>query len=162
MDRLQREKMSTSVNQFVASTFNLLIETQIKQFSFPTPFRVLIEVCMFAGIFFAAGFISLGLPISQMLVPMVPVTLIFMLASVSSGVYRTDITNSVINIYIHSAYGFLLSVIGFLLVVSIFLPTYNDQKFIFFFLFFAFFVTNTIRPLISGTDFMDGGGRRTN
>lgn len=154
--------MNISANRFVASTLNLLIETQIKQFSFPTPFRALIETCMFVGIFFAAGYISLGLSIQQMLVPMVPVTLVFMLASVSSGVYRRDITHSVLNIYIHSAYGFLLSVIGFLLLVVLFLPTFNNQKFIFFFLFFAFFVTNTIRPLISGTDFMDGGGRRTN
>jgi len=154
--------MNISANRFVASTFNLLIETQIKQFSFPTPFRAVIETCMFVGIFFAAGYISLGLSIPQMLEPMVPVTLVFMLASVSSGVYRRDITHSVLNIYIHSAYGFLLSVIGFLLLVVLFLPTFNNQKFIIFFLFFAFFVTNTIRPLISGTDFMDGGGRRTN
>jgi hypothetical protein len=156
------KKMNISANRFVVSTFNLLIETQIKQFSFPTPFRALIETCMFAGIFFAAGYISLGLSITQMLAPMVPVTLVFMLASVSSGVYRRDITHSVLNIYIHSVYGFLLSVVGFLLVVALFLPILDNQKFVFFFLFFAFFVTNTIRPLISGTDFMDGGGRRTN
>lgn len=154
--------MNISANRFVASTINLIIETQIRQFCFPTPFRALIETCMFVGIFFAAGYISLGLSVSHMLVPVVPITLVFMLASVASGVYRRDITHSVINIYIHSAYGFLLSVMGFLLVVALFLPTYADQKFVFFFLFFAFFVSNTIRPLISGTDFMDGGGRRTN
>lgn len=154
--------MNASDNRVVASAVHLLVETQLKQFSFPSPFRALIEICMFAGIFFAAGYISLGMSVPQMLVPMVPITLVFMLASVSSGVYRTDITHSVINIYIHSAYGFLLSAVGILLLLAVFFPTYTNQKFIFFFLFFAFFVTNTIRPLISGTDFMDGGGRRTN
>lgn len=117
---------------------------------------------MFAGVFIAAGFISLGLGVTSMLEPMVPVILVIMLSNVASGVYRRDITNSIMNIYVHSAYGFLLASIGFLVTIALFFPTYADAKFIFFFLFFAFFVSNTIRPLISGTDFMDGGGRRTN
>jgi len=117
---------------------------------------------MFMGVFIAAGYISLGFGVGDMLVPMVPVILVIMLANVVSGVYRRDITNSILNLYIHSAYGFFLASIGFLVTIALFFPAFVTTKFIFFFLFFAFFVSNTVRPLISGTDFMDGGGRRTN
>lgn len=134
----------------------------IRQFSFPTPIRGIVEAFMFASVFLAAGHISLGLAIKEMLVPLVPVVLVMMFCMVASGVYRRDITNSIMNIYVHSAYGFALATVAFLLTVSLILPAYAHGKFVFFFLFFAFFVVNTVRPLISGTDFMDGGGRRIN
>lgn len=152
----------TRVNQYISAAANAVAEKVFKQISFPGPLRALIEIGMFAGVFVAAGYISLGLGVTSMLAPMVPVILVIMLSNVASGVYRRDITNSIMNIYVHSAYGFLLASIGFLITIGLFFPTYADSKFIFFFLFFAFFVSNTIRPLISGTDFMDGGGRRTN
>lgn len=93
---------------------------------------------------------------------MVPVVFIMMISMVLSGVYREEITNSIMNLYVHSAYGFVLASITFVTFVSWVAPEYATVKFTFFFLFFAFFVINTMRPLISGTDFMDGGGRRIN
>ena len=154
--------MNPETNHELSTANQSVPDRLIKQISFPSPLRALIEVAMFAGVFTAAGFISLGLGISDMVIPMIPVILVIMLSNVASGVYRRDITNSIMNIYVHSAYGFLLATIGFLATIAVFFPTFTDVKFIFFFLFFAFFVSNTIRPLISGTDFMDGGGRRTN
>ena len=154
--------MNPRVNEYLAAAFHAISDRLLKQISFPGPLRAIIEIGMFAGVFAAAGYISLGYTVSEMLAPMVPVILVIMLANVASGVYRRDITNSIMNIYVHSAYGFLLASIGFLLVIGLFFQTFVDSKFIFFFLFFAFFVSNTVRPLISGTDFMDGGGRRTN
>lgn len=154
--------MNPRVNQLLVTAMNAMADRMVKQISFPSPLRALIEIAMFAGTFAAAGYISLGLGLSDMLAPMVPVILVIMLASVASGVYRRDITNSIMNIYVHSAYGFLMASTGFLIIIGLFFPTFADSKFIFFFLFFAFFVSNTVRPLISGTDFMDGGGRRTN
>lgn len=154
--------MDLRTNQIISSTLSLVSEKMLKQISFPSPLRALTEVAMFACVFFAAGYISLGFGFSEMLAPMVPVILVIMLANVVSGVYRRDITNSIMNIYVHSAYGFLLATLGFLVTIGLFFPAFAVSKFIFFFLFFAFFVCNTVRPLISGTDFMDGGGRRTN
>lgn len=154
--------MDPHTNQTSSSSMVSISDRLWKQISFPSFLRALTEMCMFAGVFLAAGIISLGVGIVEMLVPMVPVILVIMLSNVASGVYRRDITNSIMNIYVHSAYGFLLASIGFLVTIGLFFPTYADSKFIFFFLFFAFFVSNTVRPLISGTDFMDGGGRRTN
>jgi len=154
--------MNPRTYQILTATAQALAERLLKQISFPSPLRAVIEICMFAGVFAAAGFISLGFGIREMLSPMVPVILVIMLANVASGVYRRDITNSIMNIYVHSAYGFFLASIGFLITLSLFFPEYAVSKFIFFFLFFAFFVSNTVRPLISGTDFMDGGGRRGN
>lgn len=133
-----------------------------RQVKFPTFFRALTESLFFCGVFLAAGHISLGLDVKDMLVPMVPVVLVMMLSMVFSGVYRPEITNSIMNLYIHSAYGFVLGSIMFCITTQVFLPEYATLKFQFFFLFFSFFVTNTMRPIISGTDFMDGGGRRTN
>jgi len=66
------------------------------------------------------------------------------------------------SLYMHSAYGFMLAAMLLLPTIVLFLPQLLDPRFIFFFLFFAFFVTGALRPLISGTDFMDGGGRRIN
>jgi len=154
--------MDPRVNQYFTTVWHAVSDKLLKQISFPSPLRAVIEIAMFAGVFAAAGYISLGLGLSDMLAPMVPVILVIMLSSVASGVYRRDITNSIMNIYVHSAYGFLLATVGFLITIGLFFPRFVDTKFIFFFLFFAFFVSNTVRPLISGTDFMDGGGRRTN
>jgi len=149
-------------HQYFTSALHAVSDKLLKQISFPSPLRGLIEITMFAGVFAAAGYISLGLGVGEMLSPMVPVILVIMLTNVASGVYRRDITHSIMKIYVHSAYGFLLASIGFFITIGLFFPTFVDTKFIFFFLFFAFFVSNTVRPLISGTDFMDGGGRRTN
>lgn len=154
--------MNQRLTQYVTAAAKPIADSLLKQICFPSPLRALIEIGMFMGVFIAAGFISLGLGIGDMLVPMVPVILVIMLANVASGVYRRDITNSILNLYLHSAYGFLLASIGFLITIALFFPAFVTTKFIFFFLFFAFFVSNTVRPLISGTDFMDGGGRRTN
>ncbi len=154
--------MNPQASQNLVAIAQGVSDKLLKQISFPSPLRALTEIGMFAGVFLAAGFISLGLGVRDMLAPMVPVILVIMLANVASGVYRRDITNSIMNIYVHSAYGFLLATIGFMVTIGLFFPAFADTKFIFFFLFFSFFVSNTVRPLISGTDFMDGGGRRTN
>jgi len=159
--------MNPRVNAILIAALHAIVgdgltDKLTKQISFPSPLRALTEIGMFAGVFALAGYISLGLGIRDMLAPMVPVTLFIMMTSIASGVYRRDITNSIMNIYVHSAYGFFLASAGFLIIIGLFFPTFADSKFIFFFLFFAFFVSNTVRPLISGTDFMDGGGRRIN
>jgi len=134
----------------------------LRQVKFPSFMRAVTESLIFGSVFLAAGYISLGLDVSQMLFPMVPVVLCMMLSMVLSGVYRPEITNSIMNLYIHSAYGFVLSSILVVVSIHFLAPTYATLKFEFFFLFFSFFVMNTLRPIISGTDFMDGGGRRTN
>ena len=154
--------MNLRISQYITELFQSLLERVTKQISFPSPLRALIEIAMFSGVFLAAGYISVGVGVSRLLDPLVPVVLVCMLASVVSGVYRRDITNSIMNIYVHSAYGFLYCTIGFLVVIAVGFPQFYQPKFIFFFLFFSFFVTNTVRPLVSGTDFRDGGGRRQN
>lgn len=134
----------------------------VRQFRFPKFMRGLTEMLIFCGIYLVAGYISLGISIQAMLTPMVPIVLLMMFCMVASGVYREEITNSILNLYIHSIYGFFLASIGYLLLTFALPPEYAGPKFIFFFLYFAFFVMNTLRPIISGTDFMDGGGRRNN
>ncbi len=134
----------------------------IRQVKFPGLIRAAAESLLFSFAFLAAGYVSLGLALTEMLVPMVPVVFIMMLSMVFSGVYRPEITNSIMNLYIHSAYGYVLASFMFILSVPLIAPEYATLKFEFFFLFFSFFVINTMRPILSGTDFMDGGGRRTN
>ncbi|MCK5924196.1 MAG: hypothetical protein KAG66_24890 [Methylococcales bacterium] len=153
----------SSSNHFAGQTRRQSIAQRLlQQFRFPTFARALVECLMLSAVFLAAGNISLGLGFVEMLPPMVPVVLVIMFCMIASGVYRTEIMHSIIDLYAHSAYGFVLSTFAFILTVALLLPQYTDSKFIFFFLFFLFFVTNTIRPLISGTNFMDGGGRRGN
>ena len=139
-----------------------LLSTVLRQFSLPNLSRGLAEVAMFAGVFIAASKISLAMPYDQMFVPMVTIVSLMMVTMFASGVFRKDITDCIVNLYLHSAYGFALAAVLLLPTIVFFLPQLLDPRFIFFFLFFAFFVTGALRPLISGTDFMDGGGRRIN
>lgn len=156
--------MATSIPKTDQSSplLRVLVSLAVRQIRFPTFVRAVTESMMFCCVFLAAGYVSLGYPLQSMLVPMVPVVFIMMIAMVFSGVYREEITHSIVLLYAHSAYGFLLASIVFLVTISWIEPSYASLKFKFFFLFFAFFVINTLRPLISGTDFMDGGGRRVN
>jgi len=147
---------------FFNSSFQSIATIVIRQVKLPSLLRAVVESAIFSGIFLAAGYISLGVDIFDLLMMMIPVVLIMMLSMVASGVYRPEISHSIINIYLHSAYGFVIGSIAFVAYVHLFAPQFATLKFEFFFLFFSFFVINTVRPLISGTDFMDGGGRRTN
>lgn len=140
----------------------LLSQQLLRQFRFPSFARGAAEALLFALVFLAAGYVSLGHGVAEMLEPMVPIVLVMMFCMVCSGVYRRDISHSMINVYCRSVYGFILAAFALIAFVAWLAPAYASAKFIFFFLFFGFFVINTMRPLISGTDFMDGGGRRVN
>ena len=150
---------------FADSTLTLtrtLARTFLRQIRFPSLSRCLVEAPLMCAVFLASGHVSLGFGLVEMLVPMVPVVFVMMISSVLSGVYRCEITTSIVKLHVHSAYGFALGTVAFLVTVSRFFPEYADGRFLFLFLLATFFVTNTVRPLISGTDFMDGGGRRGN
>ncbi len=144
------------------SRWLFLSQRLLRQLRFPSFARGATEALLFALVFLAAGHVSLGLGIAQMLEPMVPVVLLMMICMVCSGVYRQEITHSMINVYFHTLYGFALAAGALMVFVAWLLPDYASTKFIVCFLFFGFFVINTMRPLISGTDFNDGGGRRIN
>jgi len=141
---------------------SLCLMTFVRQIRFPTFVRAVAESLLFCCVFLAAGYVSLGHSIGMMLAPMVPVVFIMMISMVLSGVYREEISHSIVNLYLHTIYGFVLASVIFIITARWIVPAYANLKFELFFLFFAFFVTSTMRPLISGTDFMDGGGRRTN
>lgn len=154
--------MGNNLSIGIRSGGMLLTRVALRQFRFPRAMTGIFEALTIATVFVVAGIVSLGVPVKSMLGPMVPVVLMMMFCMVASGVYREEINHSIGNLYVHSLYGFLLAAVCFKIVV-LFLPAeYSSMKFHFFFLFFAFFVTNTVRPLLSGTDFMDGGGRRGN
>ena len=152
---------SSSLCSSLMNALHVVARTATRQVRFPAFIRGLIESLLFCGVFLAAGYISLGFEIVDMLVPMVLIVFIMMLSMVFSGVYRPEITNSIINLYIHSAYGFVLASVMFVISLHVFAPQFATLRFGFFFLFFSFFVINTMRPIISGAGVMDGGGRRT-
>lgn len=133
-----------------------------RKVSFPNVAQAVVECLMFGCVFLAAAYVSLDFGIQQMLPGLVPLVVIMMASMVISGVYRAELTSNIMKVYFHSLYGFGIALLLILLFLNIFMPQFVDTKFIVFFVFFAFFVTGTVRPLISGTDFMDGGGRRIN
>ncbi len=106
--------------------------TFVRQVRFPTFFRALIESLIFCCVFLAAGYVSLGHSIAVMLEPMVPVVFIMMISMVLSGVYRDEITHSILNLYVHSAYGFVLASVTFVLTAQWIVPAYANLKFEFF------------------------------
>ena len=63
-----------------------MARTAVRQFSFPTALRTIVEVSLFCGVFIVAGIISLGTSIQSMLAPMVPFVLVMMFSMVASGV----------------------------------------------------------------------------
>lgn len=134
----------------------------VRQIRLPSISRAILDALVFAGVFLAAGHVSLGLPVQQMLVPMVLIVFIMMISMVLSGIYRREITNSIMNLYVHMIYGFCIATVLCISALHLFLPDFAEVKFDFFFLFSSYFVMQTLAPLVSGTDFMDGGGRRTN
>lgn len=133
--------------------------TLLRPVHFPSPPRCLVELAMLAAVFLVAGHVSLGHGVGEMLGPMIPVVLVMVLCSVASGVYRPEITGSVIALYVHSIYGFVAAATLFVAFVSALAPVYASPRFVFFFLFLAFFVTHTVRPLLSGTDGSGGAPR---
>ena len=153
---------SSASSNSVTAAMQQFSRVLIRQIRFPGALRALTESLLFCAVFLAAGYVSLGVPLVHMLVPMVPVVFVMMLAMTLSGVYRPDISNSIMKLYVHSAYGFILGSIMFVITMPLVAPEFATAKFEFFYLFFSFFVINTMRPIISGTDFMDGGGRRVN
>ena len=144
------------------SRWHFLSQRLLRQLRFPSFTRGVTEALLFALVFLAAGHVSLGYGVAEMLEPMVPVVLLMMICMVCSGVYRDDITHSMINVYFHTLYGFILAAAALMVFIAWLAPAFGHFKFIVCFLFFGFFLISTMRPLISGTDFNDGGGRRIN
>ena len=132
----------------------------VRQFSFPTPMRGAVEAVAVAAVYLAAGTVALDVAFRELLGPLVPVVLAMMLSSVASGVYRPEIRERVDNVFLHSTYGFALGAVAIVVTLSIAAPELLTLRFVFFFLFFGFFVFNTLRPLLCGFDLDDRGGRR--
>ncbi len=132
----------------------------LRQFAAPTPVRALVEALVVAAVFVAAGSVALDAPLVELLGPLVPVVLAMMLASIASGVYRPEIGNRISKVFIHSTYGFVLGAAAVIATLFVVAPQMLTVRFVGFFLFFGFFVMNTVRPLLCGTDLNDRGGRR--
>lgn len=154
--------MQNHTQSDVSNTAQQVVNTVLRQFALPSWSRAIAEVLMFGGVFVAASKVSLQLPYHEMPGPLFVIVSLMMLTMIASGVFREDITNCITNLYVHSAYGFFMAAVLLVPTIVFFWPQLLDPKFIFFYMFFAFFVTGAIRPVISGTDFMDGGGRRVN
>ena len=134
--------------------------TLLRQFSFPTPVRGAVEAVAVAAVYLAAGTVALDVPFRALLGPLVPVVLAMMLSSVASGVYRPEVRGRIGNVFAHSTYGFGLGAVAIVATLSVAAPELLTLRFVSFFLFFGFFVVNTIRPLLCGFDLDDRGGRR--
>ena len=132
----------------------------LRQFRFPTPVRGAVEAVAVTAVYLAAGTVALDVPFRALLGPLVPVVLAMMLSSVASGVYRPEIRDRIGNVFAHSTYGFALGAVAIVATLAAVAPELLTLRFVFFFLFFGFFVVNTIRPLLCGIDLDDRNGRR--
>ena len=137
-----------------------LSTTLLRQFRFPTPMRGAVEALVVAAVYLAAGTVALDVPFRDLLGPLVPVVIAMMLSSVASGVYRPEIRNRIANVFAHSTYGFALGAVAIVVTLAVVAPELLTLRFVFFFLFFGFFVVNTLRPLLCGLDPDERSGRR--
>ena len=133
-----------------------------QQFSLPGLTRGVVEALLFAAIFATAASFSLGLAVIDYAGTMAIVVFVMLACMVASGVYRDDISEDIAKVYLHSGYGYLLAMACFLMLMPVLPEVYSRPKFVFFFLFLSFFAISTLRPVICGTSFINGGGRRHN
>ena len=143
-----------------ASAVQLLPALVLRQFSVPPPVRGAVEALVVSAVYLAAGAVALDVPFRELLGPLVPVVLAMMLASVASGVYRPEIRERIGNVLLHSTYGFALGAVGLVATLAVVAPELLTLRFVSFFLFFGFFVLNTVRPLLCGFDADERSGRR--
>jgi len=152
--------VTTSLASLYSSAAPRFARCLIRQFRLPTFTRFLFEAFVIGGLFIASVWMCGEVTVSVAMVPMVVVTLVMMMAMIASGIYRREIWASVGNLYVHSAYGFVIAGSAALFTLSRLAPELLEGNFAFLFLLLTFFALNTVRPLVSGGELTTGVGRR--
>lgn len=160
MDRnLSKEEAANAANRFLPS-----LDDSAKGYPLAAQslLKVSVEAVLFAAVFIVTAAYMLSVPLEQMVGPMIAVVCMMISCMIVSGVYQPDTAQSVLTVFKRSVYGFLLSVVGLIALLNILPDVYSTGRFVFFFLFILFFVTNTVRPLLYGTEFSEPAYRRQN
>ncbi len=132
-----------------------------RQVTLPSIAIGLLEVFIFCGVFLVTGIIGLNSAFLSLILPMFVFAAVMMGSMVLTGVYRSDISRSIIHLHQRTAIGYAIAAIGLLILAALSSSDYFDMKFLAIVLLFSFFVVSTIRPVIvEGRVFKQEGDRR--
>ncbi len=119
-----------------------------RQVTFPSFSTGLLEVIIFGSVFLVTGSIGLDSGISAMILPMIVFSAVMLTSMVLTGVYRSDISRSIVSLYQRTAVGYVIAALGLVVLALLTTSEYFDLRFSGFVLLFSFFVVSTIRPVI--------------
>ncbi len=119
-----------------------------QQITLPSPAMAIMEVVLFCSVFLATGAFGLNATLVSMIFPMTTFVIIIMFGMIVSGVYRADISRSIVQLYQRTVIGYLIAGVALFFLATLSVSQYYDAKFLGFVLIFSFCVVSTIRPLI--------------
>lgn len=137
-----------------------MVNKMKRQVTFPTFSTGILEVVIFSSVFLVTGSIGLDSGISSMILPMIVFSAVMMTSMVLTGVYRSDISRSIVRLYQRTAVGYVIAALGLVVLALLTTSEYFDLRFSGFVLLFSFFVVSTIRPVIVDSISTDDDDRR--
>lgn len=120
--------------------------------SLPRFSRGVVDCLVIATVFLVAGHVSLGYSLDTMIKPLPPFVAILFSCMLVSGAYCEKVRGDYLKLLLRTLLAFLLAAVPIMILVGHVLPGPNQLRFAFFFLFLAFFVMNTLQPLIVASD----------
>lgn len=137
-----------------------MVNKMKRQVTFPSFSTGILEVIIFSSVFLVTGSIGLDSGLSSMILPMIIFSGVMMTSMVLTGVYRSDISRSIVQLYQRTAVGYIIAGAGMVLLAVLTTSEYFDLRFSGFVLLFSFFVVSTIRPVIVDSISTAEGDRR--
>lgn len=122
-----------------------------RQIALPTVSTAVLEVGIFCAAFLTTGSIGLNRTVGSMLLPMMLFACIMMISMIVTGVYREDISRSIIRLHKRTAIGYSIAALGMLFMTLWSASDLFSVHFLGFVLLFSFFIVGTVRPVIVDT-----------
>ncbi len=119
-----------------------------KQFTLPAPTIGVLETLIFCCVFLSTAAVVLETGGDSILPSLLIFVVVMMVSMIISGVYRSDIARSIVNLYRQTIIGYAFATLCLYSATVLSASRYMDIEFIGFVLMFSFCVLSTIRPLI--------------
>ncbi|MDO6462275.1 hypothetical protein Q4485_16315 [Granulosicoccaceae sp. 1_MG-2023] len=119
-----------------------------RQIAMPSVSTGVLEVSIFCIAFLATGVIGLHRTVPSLILPMVLFAAVMMISMIVTGVYRDDISHSIVRLYKRTALGYGIGAAGMLIFVLVSTSELFTLHFVGFVLMFSFFMVSTVRPVI--------------
>lgn len=130
------------------------------QIALPSISTAVLEVGIFCAAYLTTGVIGLDRTIGSLLLPMFLFAAVMMGSMIITGVYREDISRSIVRLHKRTAIGYGIAALGMSLLTLASASELFTVHFLGFVLLFSFFIVGTIRPVIVDNVSMSSLDRR--